>query len=361
MAGVWIWVWVWCAWVGGGCRVYPLAMCTRTRPLQYTPPRPPPTLPQHPLPQYSLPQIISLCHMCTPPTSSPRSGILPADHALASWLRTQLGPPGLSNLVLVVNKCERKGRAQTAGVGDVLAEACALGLGEPLALSAHTGEGLVDLYGVLQPRMDALAEEQEENEGREEGEGGGEGGGEEEEEGEQGGEKGRGGDRGLHGNRTADVQSWAESTLHSRKKDNTTSTMHKDSTQRQSELSLEDQVARIIAGCADGVITDAAAAQLEGLDAAVGAAVGGIEGKGRVKMAVMGLPNAVCFGLECLYVANILLVGWCYMLLICCCVLLVCCLYAACMLLVCCLYAVYSGVCQYVSFKHTHTHTCTSA
>lgn len=56
------------------------------------------------------------------------------------------------------------------------------------------------------------------------------------------------------------------------------------------ELSLEDQVARIIAGCGD-VIPEATAVELATLETEAAAAAGRHD---RVKMVIMGLPNAVC-------------------------------------------------------------------
>src|SRR5262245_41149650 len=67
-----------------------------------------------------------------------RAGLLPADNAFAELARRS-GKP----VVVVANKSE--GRATHAGV----LEAYALGLGEPVAISAEHGEGLVDLYDAL--------------------------------------------------------------------------------------------------------------------------------------------------------------------------------------------------------------------
>jgi len=67
-----------------------------------------------------------------------RAGLTPLDRHFAAWLRKQDTP-----VVLVANKCE--GRRPTAG----LAEAFALGLGEPLPMSAEHGDGLADLYDAL--------------------------------------------------------------------------------------------------------------------------------------------------------------------------------------------------------------------
>ncbi len=67
-----------------------------------------------------------------------RAGVTPLDAHFADLLRRAAG-----KTLLVANKCE--GRASEAG----LLEAYALGLGEPLELSAEHGLGLADLHEVL--------------------------------------------------------------------------------------------------------------------------------------------------------------------------------------------------------------------
>jgi len=69
-----------------------------------------------------------------------RAGVTPLDEHFANWIRRE-GMP----VVLIANKCE--GASGTQGLYD----AFALGLGEPLAVSAEHGEGMGDLYTVLQP------------------------------------------------------------------------------------------------------------------------------------------------------------------------------------------------------------------
>ncbi len=69
-----------------------------------------------------------------------RAGTTPLDQHFARWLRTAEVP-----VVLVANKCE--GRAAEAG----LAEAYALGLGDPVPISAEHGEGMALLYEALVP------------------------------------------------------------------------------------------------------------------------------------------------------------------------------------------------------------------
>ena len=69
-----------------------------------------------------------------------RAGITPDDKHFAQQLRRYGGA-----VVLIVNKCE--GHAGDAG----FYEAHALGMGEPLALSAEHGDGLSELYDALAP------------------------------------------------------------------------------------------------------------------------------------------------------------------------------------------------------------------
>lgn len=76
-----------------------------------------------------------------------RMGVTPSDLTFADILRRR-GKP----VVLAVNKAE--GRAGEAGV----AEAWALGLGEPIAISAEHGEGMENLYDILRPYADRHAE-----------------------------------------------------------------------------------------------------------------------------------------------------------------------------------------------------------
>ncbi|KAB6715257.1 MULTISPECIES: ribosome biogenesis GTPase Der [Roseobacteraceae] len=69
-----------------------------------------------------------------------RVGILPADEIFAEILRKRA-----KHVILAANKAEGK-----AGEGGLL-EAYALGLGEPLRLSAEHGEGMHELYDALLP------------------------------------------------------------------------------------------------------------------------------------------------------------------------------------------------------------------
>ncbi|MBT5898320.1 MAG: ribosome biogenesis GTPase Der, partial [Rhodospirillaceae bacterium] len=75
-----------------------------------------------------------------------RAGVTPLDRHFADWLRRRNGP-----VLLLANKCE--GAAGDSG----LAEAWSLGLGEPLAVSAAHGEGLVALHNGILEAMEAYA------------------------------------------------------------------------------------------------------------------------------------------------------------------------------------------------------------
>ena len=77
-----------------------------------------------------------------------RTGITPIDEMFADILRKRA-----DHVILAANKAE--GRAGEAGA----LEAWNLGLGEPVRLSAEHGEGLDDLYTMLQPLADQFADE----------------------------------------------------------------------------------------------------------------------------------------------------------------------------------------------------------
>ena len=80
-----------------------------------------------------------------------RAGLTPNDRAFADFARRANKP-----VVLVANKSE--GRHGEIGA----MESYALGLGEPIQISAEHGEGLSDLYDALRAVMPAPAEEREE-------------------------------------------------------------------------------------------------------------------------------------------------------------------------------------------------------
>lgn len=76
-----------------------------------------------------------------------RAGLTPLDEEIGRYLREQSVP-----VVVVANKAEG-----SAGEGGVL-ESYALGLGDPVALSAEHGEGIADLFGALWPIIGEQAE-----------------------------------------------------------------------------------------------------------------------------------------------------------------------------------------------------------
>ncbi len=80
-----------------------------------------------------------------------RAGVNPLDEEIARWLRGSDTP-----VVLAGNKAE--GRASEDG----LMESFALGLGEPIALSAEHGQGLADLFQALLPHIERAQAELEE-------------------------------------------------------------------------------------------------------------------------------------------------------------------------------------------------------
>ncbi len=79
-----------------------------------------------------------------------RAGVLPLDESFAGWLRKRAG-----KVIVVANKCE--GRAGQQG----LAEAHALGLGDPIPVSAEHGEGLSDLHEAMARHIEPAPEEAE--------------------------------------------------------------------------------------------------------------------------------------------------------------------------------------------------------
>ncbi|MDE2404107.1 MAG: ribosome biogenesis GTPase Der [Sphingomonadales bacterium] len=76
-------------------------------------------------------------------TIDARAGLTPLDEEIARYLREQAVP-----IIVLANKAE--GRAGDAG----LFEAFALGLGDPVAISAEHGEGLADLFERLLPLIE---------------------------------------------------------------------------------------------------------------------------------------------------------------------------------------------------------------
>jgi GTPase len=85
-----------------------------------------------------------------------REGLTPLDEEIARWLRA-----GETPVIVAANKAE--GNAGESG----RLEAFALGLGEPIAISAEHGEGVVDLFESLRPFVERDEDEFEEEEDEE--------------------------------------------------------------------------------------------------------------------------------------------------------------------------------------------------
>jgi GTP-binding protein len=83
-----------------------------------------------------------------------RAGLTPLDEEIGRWLRSETTP-----VVLAGNKAE--GRAGEAGI----MEAYALGFGEPIAMSAEHGEGVVDLFEHIRPYVEREETEEDEEQG----------------------------------------------------------------------------------------------------------------------------------------------------------------------------------------------------
>src|SRR4051794_16890574 len=72
-----------------------------------------------------------------------REGLTALDEEIGRWLRVESTP-----VIVVANKVE--GRAAESGA----IEAYALGLGEPIAISAEHGEGVADLFQAIRPHVE---------------------------------------------------------------------------------------------------------------------------------------------------------------------------------------------------------------
>jgi GTPase len=83
-----------------------------------------------------------------------RAGVTPLDEEIGRWLRSETTP-----IILAANKAEGR-----AGEGGIM-EAYALGFGEPIAMSAEHGEGVVDLFEHIRPYVEREEAEEEEEAG----------------------------------------------------------------------------------------------------------------------------------------------------------------------------------------------------
>lgn len=84
-----------------------------------------------------------------------RAGLQPLDIEVGNWLRKQNVPVPM---VLIMNKAEGLHSDATGMLLSTLGEAHGLGFGDPIAVSAETGEGLTDLYETLRPLLEQAQE-----------------------------------------------------------------------------------------------------------------------------------------------------------------------------------------------------------
>lgn len=83
-----------------------------------------------------------------------------ADVDVAQWLKDTL--PKSSKTLLVANKCEALSSEVTpmgSRIRDNLMESYRLGFGAPIAISAETGDGMIDLCEALLPILDTPDED----------------------------------------------------------------------------------------------------------------------------------------------------------------------------------------------------------
>ena len=99
-----------------------------------------------------------------------KAGVTSEDEAFARWVK-KLRPQGSVGVHLVANKTEGwAGRPDGEDKWEELVRDCyPLGLGEPTAVSGSQGDGLEDLYRLLEPYGKAEASEQQQRQGQLEG------------------------------------------------------------------------------------------------------------------------------------------------------------------------------------------------
>ncbi|CAI5501811.1 unnamed protein product [Closterium sp. Naga37s-1] len=90
-----------------------------------------------------------------------RAGIQPADVEVADWLRRSVPK---HRVVVLANKCEGLGGDSTGLLACHVAEAYSLGFGDPIPISAESGEGLEDLYAAVKGPVEEREREMEERE-----------------------------------------------------------------------------------------------------------------------------------------------------------------------------------------------------
>jgi predicted GTPase len=85
-----------------------------------------------------------------------RAGIQPLDADVGKWLR-KLAPH--VRVKVLLNKSEGFHDDSSGALMAAMGEAHSLGFGAPVAVSAETGQGLLELYGDLRPWVERAQEE----------------------------------------------------------------------------------------------------------------------------------------------------------------------------------------------------------
>ncbi|GLI68888.1 hypothetical protein VaNZ11_013435 [Volvox africanus] len=97
--------------------------------------------------------LLRQCHLALLVLDA-KDGVLPADEEVAKWLASHVPR---DQVLVVANKAE--GAKAREEMPQTVYDCYRLGFGEPVAVSATTGDGLADLYTALQPHIDALTEQ----------------------------------------------------------------------------------------------------------------------------------------------------------------------------------------------------------
>ncbi|GLC35718.1 hypothetical protein PLESTB_000487100 [Pleodorina starrii] len=97
--------------------------------------------------------LLKQCHLALLVLDA-KVGVCPADEEVAQWLLRHVPR---DQVLVVANKAE--GAKARDEMPQTVYDCYRLGFGEPIAVSASTGDGLADLYTALQPHVDALTEQ----------------------------------------------------------------------------------------------------------------------------------------------------------------------------------------------------------
>ena len=82
-----------------------------------------------------------------------KDGIIAPDISLSCWFR-ESGDVVANKVVVVANKCESSSKRIDPYLLE--ADAAKIGFGDPVPISAETGEGMADLYEALKDKLDTI-------------------------------------------------------------------------------------------------------------------------------------------------------------------------------------------------------------